>query len=734
MNPPFPSLRVFGGAVVFLAALAGYAAAPTVRLPTAKDLAVLFKSERIDRVVLAPDGRHLAHTLRTGTVFSLVIVEVDRPEKRVTISLGEDQSTSVWQRRVTITARVTHLAWVSPTQLVYAVTRPGDGQRLTRDEVHVVDADGKNRRKLADDELIAEQWMPPNPEAPSISIPRRPRVLGPAEDDANVLLIEALGGRRAHAEVFGVDLRTGKLASRGEELQEGRYLHDRQGRARILETPWLRFPDRMGGRGGGGGGGMRMPPPEPTIIPQVFEHRPAAGSKRWTELDRHLGPGLALNFRFTAETYFSQRSFPLAFDRDPNLLYFASNVGRDTYGIYALNLETKQRTALAIESAEFDAVDPSDAFAAGPLVFDRGFRLVGVRRSGPHGGTQWLDDKLAQWQGTFEEAFPGRLVSILDWTEDRRRAVVLVASGSDAGRYFIHDVDAPGRWREFFRRAPGMPVEAEGEAVPFEFDSPAGVRLRGVLTLPRQSRVNPPPLVLYCRELPGRRSQPGVNREVQALSGMGFAVAQVDMRGAAGLGARHRDAARAALDRIPIEDLRATVSWLAAQKKINPRRVALVGQGFGGFVALRAVQLFPKEFRCAVSINSPTDPARWVREAPVSGARTFPSFDLEVRRAFFDGDHAQLAAMAITRQLETLVNPVFIIQDADKRDLWESQGKRLRDALARRGAHSEYLEVTNDFTRGEAEARAQVFARIGGFLNENIYDFGVNVGESKEVP
>jgi pimeloyl-ACP methyl ester carboxylesterase len=278
-----------------------------------------------------------------------------------------------------------------------------------------------------------------------------------------------------------------------------------------------------------------------------------------------------------------------------------------------------------------------------------------------------------------------------------------------------------------------MPAEAEGVATPFEFDTPAGVHLRGVLTLPRQSRTSPPPLVVYCRDLPGRRTRPGVNREVQALSGMGFAVAQVDYRGVAGLGARHRDAAKAAFDRIPIEDVRATVAWLAAQQWINPKRVALVGQGFGGFIALRAVQLHSKEFRCAVSINAPTDPARWVREAPIAGGRSFPSMDLELRRAFFDGDHAQLAASAVTRQLELLVNPVFLIQDVDKRDLWESQGTRLRDALARRGAQSEYLEVSNDFTRGEPEARAKVFARIGGFLNEHIYDFGVNVGEAKEV-
>jgi pimeloyl-ACP methyl ester carboxylesterase len=727
--------RFIGPALLFFPGLAGVglAAAPTVRLPTAKDLAVLFKSPRIEQVTLAPDGRHLAHTLRTGTVLSLVTIDVDQPEAKATITIGEDQTAGLWQRRTVISARVTYLRWVTSDRLVYALTVASAGQRPTRDEVRTVDANGKNDRKLVDADDLAEMWSPPMPsEAPPVLIPRRPRVFAPRLDEPDFIQVEALGGRNRHSELFQVDLRNGKFVSLSAETMEGRFLYDRQGRARVMETPWMRMPERMGGRGAGGGG-MRMPPPEPMIIPQAFEYCPATGSRRWSELDKLLGPGLALRFRVSADTHYGERSFPLTFDRDPNVLYFASNVGRDTYGLYALNLTTRQRTAFAFESPEFDAVETTDALSEGPLIFDRAQQLVGLRRGGPRGGTQWLDAGLARWQQSFDAVFAGRHVEILDWADDRRRALLLVSSESDAGRYFIHEEGNPGRWLEFFRRAPGMPTEAEGTATPFVFDTPAGVRLRGVLTLPRQSRTTPPPLVVYCRDLPGRRTRPGVNREVQALSGMGFAVAQLDYRGVAGLGARHRDAAKAGFDRIPIEDVRATVAWLAAQQRINPKRVAMVGQGFGGFIALRAVQLHPKEFRCAVSINAPTDPARWVREAPISGARTFPSMDLEVRRAFFDGNHSQLAAIAVTRQLETLVNPVFIIQDADKRDLWESQGTRLRDALARRGAQSEYLEVANDFTRGEPEARARVFARIGEFLNEHIYDYGVNVGEAKEV-
>ena len=73
----------------------------------------------------------------------------------------------------------------------------------------------------------------------------------------------------------------------------------------------------------------------------------------------------------------------------------------------------------------------------------------------------------------FDAVFAGRHVDILDWADDRRRALLLVSSESDAGRYFIHEEGAPGRLREFFRRAPGMPAEAEGVATPFEFDTPA---------------------------------------------------------------------------------------------------------------------------------------------------------------------------------------------------------------------------------------------------------------------
>ena len=42
--------------------------------------------------------------------------------------------------------------------------------------------------------------------------------------------------------------------------------------------------------------------------------------------------------------------------------------------------------------------------------------------------------------------------------------------------------------------------------------------------------------------------------------------------------------------------------------------MALVGDGFGGYLALRALELWPDEFRCVVTFNAPTDLAYWDAE------------------------------------------------------------------------------------------------------------------------
>jgi dipeptidyl aminopeptidase/acylaminoacyl peptidase len=238
-------------------------------------------------------------------------------------------------------------------------------------------------------------------------------------------------------------------------------------------------------------------------------------------------------------------------------------------------------------------------------------------------------------------------------------------------------------------------------------------------------------LVLLCRDIPGRREWPAFNRDVQALAAMGFAVATVNYRGLSGFGARHRDQVREGFDRIPIADLRATTAWITSRYPVHAKRVALFGEGFGGYLALRAVQMYPDEFRCAVSINAPTDPANWVTEPTRLGVRSLANLEFEVRKTFFD--RSKLSGLDLADHVAADGRPALIIQDTEKLDLRASQGTSLRNAMKRRGVVAEYLETTADFTLGYPDARARVFTQISEFLNDNIYDYRVDLGKEKEV-
>ena len=254
----------------------------------------------------------------------------------------------------------------------------------------------------------------------------------------------------------------------------------------------------------------------------------------------------------------------------------------------------------------------------------------------------------------------------------------------------------------------------------------------------------PPPLLIYCHDGPWSRDQPGYEAEVQALAETGFVVLQVNYRGSAGFGTAHRLAIRSGFDSVPLEDILAALSWIETQRPIDRRRIALLGRGFGGYLALRALQLHPELFRCAIAVGPCADLAGWrdheyepgfgvmSPRAMFSSRRPTFDFDAAVRRWFFSGNTAQLKAISPIRQPELITKPVFILGESGSRGVPAEQASDLRAALVARGASPEYLANVGDFARGDSPARLEVFARIGEFLNLNVYDFRVDVGEPKE--
>mgnify|MGYP003332335565 FL=1 len=206
-----------------------------------------------------------------------------------------------------------------------------------------------------------------------------------------------------------------------ESSSTGRMIYDRQGRPRLLYTEdttgasrkWLPFD-------------TDKPIFDPNIPPK--------------DLNARLGQPKGHEFEISPGNFFDERSYPLAFDYDPDVLYFASNVGRDTFGIYSLNLKTKERkTVAAPDSFPFDLAPLEPDYDASNLVFDdKARRLVGIRFNGLHPSTMWLDPELAGVQQDLAASYRQYNVEILNWSEDRQQFLLRLASAEDPGAFVIY--------------------------------------------------------------------------------------------------------------------------------------------------------------------------------------------------------------------------------------------------------------------------------------------------------
>jgi pimeloyl-ACP methyl ester carboxylesterase len=684
--------------------------------------------ERLDRplqgevIAMAPDGRHVAYaTYGSDRKLWLQIADLEAKVIRSTF-LVQDTKPNVRTALV-------DLRWPSAGRLVF-LTNAG--------LVYGVDADGSKAVLL---------WEPAHGLSGTTqsllgeTLPL-PRMLPPLADDPTHVLLEGPAqSAKAGSSLYRINVITGdtdlmfqdyyRTATRWPPpfsddpptfVQErylyiaGRMLYDRQANPRLQYFIWPGEPDRPFVYSKVGEDPWEL---DPDDFYQSMPH---------DTLDTFLGQKKKGEFRITRKNFFEERSFPLAFDYDPNILYFATSMGRDTYAISALNLATKARTEV-LANQYFDLSRLEPAHPDGILVFDE-FRhqLAGVRYTALKDRTAWRDPGLAAIQAGLDQAFPRQTVEILQWSEDRSRVLARFSSDGDPGRYGLVDTRS-GEVENLLNRAPWLEPGDLQVSEGFALDAPGG-RLTGYLTLPAAPKVRPAPLIIYCQGGLWDRTRPGFNAESQMLAGLGLVTMRLNFRGTAGFGREHLTSIREGIDVLPTEDLVAAIDWIAARYPVDRNHVVVMGEGFGGYVALRALQTHPETFCAGISINAPTNLNAWARQRPEQGINReyyetdFYSYVREffVRTAKRKGD---------AKNEDAVGRPLLVIEDSTSLDATPFSTLLGRLGLGLKGARVERLAITGKFEGGRPDVREKIFARIDTFLNENLYEYTTKVGELK---
>jgi dienelactone hydrolase len=134
-----------------------------------------------------------------------------------------------------------------------------------------------------------------------------------------------------------------------------------------------------------------------------------------------------------------------------------------------------------------------------------------------------------------------------------------------------------------------------------EWRSFDGMGIQGWLALPHSAR--PPgghPAVVWVHGGPVAQSRANFRPDMQMLLACGFAVLMPNVRGSSGYGRAFAESDDVDKRLGSVADLAAGGKFLASHPAIDPQRIGIMGQSYGGFMVLSAITEYPELWRAAV--------------------------------------------------------------------------------------------------------------------------------------
>jgi dipeptidyl aminopeptidase/acylaminoacyl peptidase len=205
-------------------------------------------------------------------------------------------------------------------------------------------------------------------------------------------------------------------------------------------------------------------------------------------------------------------------------------------------------------------------------------------------------------------ALPPGVLSGLRFQRDGARLAVGVTGSRLPGDVFAHDPRAKAleRWThsELAGLAPEELVEPQRVDFPtFDDDGPAKRRVPALLYLPPAGRFPPPyPVVISIHGGPESQARPWYQSQMNyRITELGLAVVSPNVRGSSGYGKTYLalDDGKARED--SVRDIGALLDWLPTRPELDPKRVAVSGGSYGGYMALASLTMYADRLKAGVS-------------------------------------------------------------------------------------------------------------------------------------
>ncbi len=298
------------------------------------------------------------------------------------------------------------------------------------------------------------------------------------------------------------------------------------------------------------------------------------------------------------------------FTRDGRFLVFATNNNREFYSLARMDLGSKRIEMLDETPHDLAGTAMSDDGRMFAYTINRdGFSEVYVRRIE-------ADGKLSG--NSAPVALPGKGVAGgLEFSKDNRKLAFAFNGARYNSDVWLYDTSSRNIAQITHSSRAGIPqtsfIEPEliryktfdGREIPAWYYRPQSSMSfesgRNKATV-NTAMKNNLPVIVSVHGGPEGQEAAGFNPTYQYFLARGYAILAPNVRGSTGYGKTftHLDDVRKRED--SVKDLAAAVDWLKASGGADPKRIAVMGGSYGGYMTLAAITLYPDLWAAAIEM------------------------------------------------------------------------------------------------------------------------------------
>ncbi|QQL49876.1 alpha/beta hydrolase family protein [Mucilaginibacter ginkgonis] len=417
---------------------------------------------------------------------------------------------------------------------------------------------------------------------------------------------------------------------------------------------------------------------------------------------------VAAPFRPIITSNFIDQVQPISFTTDKNEFYALSNINRDKAALVEINANTGKESKVLYASNDAD-------------IEDWGF-------SKKHNTVEyalWEDDKPhIHFLNKYAEArynelikqLPGTEIKIIDRDSSENKFVVQSSTDKNPGSFYLYDSKEKQLTKLGDINSDLKPDELCA-MTPVSYKASDGLTIHGFLTYPQGNKRTNLPVVVFLRNGPWNRINWGYSADMQFLANRGYAVFQPNYRGSMGYGkAFHRAGFKQVGGKIQ-QDITDGVNWLISKKIANPKKIAVLGSGFGGFSALYGSSSHPKMYNCAIVQYGLINFFTYIKDAPPF-VKPYLQMTYEmVGNPETDAD--SLRAISPVFHADKIKTPLLIFQGAKDPRANISELNQFVRELKRRNVPVTYVLKDNERTYFRSQHnRIQMYADIEKYLDK----------------